>query len=81
MKYILAGYLIYRYFYVIEYSYNFFYYSNELRKKIFGKQELQTDETWLLCDEDESEDDVCVEATLSRPLIQVEVNSSKQTQI
>jgi len=51
----IGGYLVWRYSYLLEYSYNVLYYGNTLRHVIFDKKNKEIvqddlDEDWILCE-------------------------------
>jgi hypothetical protein len=49
---IIVGYFLWKYYYVLEYGYNIFYYMNVVRHLVFDKkEEKDSSEDWLLCEE------------------------------
>lgn len=54
-NYAVAGYLLWRYYYILEYGYSAFYYANEARKYLFQKTEenINDKEEWILIENKE----------------------------
>lgn len=48
--YALAGYILWKYSYILEYTYSALCYGNAIRHYIFDKKEIQDNEDWIFID-------------------------------